>query len=132
VSADAGQNAETGAGSTPGDAAERTPEEIKADIQETREDLADTVAALAEKADVKAQARKKVDETKANAKERISGVAGSAKAKAQDATPGGAQDAARQGAEAAQQTVRENPVPAAAVGSLLLGFVLGWLIARRS
>ena len=63
----------------PGDeqeSAERTPEEIKADIEETREDLADTVASLAEKADVKAQAKKKVDEAKAGARERISGVAG--------------------------------------------------------
>lgn len=118
------------------ESAERTPEEIKADIEATREELADTMAALAEKADVKAQARKKVDEKKASAKERIAEVAGTAKAKAEGAAPPGAPPplgkAAAQGAGAAQQTVRENPVPAAAIGALLVGFLLGWLIARRS
>ena len=44
---------------------QRTPEEIRADIEHTREELGETAAALAEKADVKARAHDKVEETKA-------------------------------------------------------------------
>lgn len=46
----------------------RTPEEIRADIEHTREELGDTAAALASKADVKARAHEKVEETKASVK----------------------------------------------------------------
>ena len=61
------------------EARERTPEEIEAEIERTREELADTASAVAEKTDVKAQAQKKVDETKAQARENpvpIAAVAG--------------------------------------------------------
>ena len=47
------------------------PERIEAEIEETREDLGDTVAALADKADVKKQAKIKADEAKDRAQERI-------------------------------------------------------------
>jgi hypothetical protein len=47
------------------------PERIEAEIEETREDLGDTVAALADKADVKKQARIKADEARNRAQERI-------------------------------------------------------------
>ncbi|MDX6687074.1 MAG: hypothetical protein QOF86_3202 [Baekduia sp.] len=43
--------------------AARTPEEIRAAIEHTREELAATAAALAERADVKARAHEKLDET---------------------------------------------------------------------
>jgi hypothetical protein len=46
-------------------AGERTPDQIKADIEATRAELGDTVAAVAEKADVKAHAEAKVAEGKA-------------------------------------------------------------------
>jgi hypothetical protein len=61
---------------------------LHAEIEEVREDLGDTAAALAARTDVKARARTKLDE------------------------------------------VKENPLPAAAVGALLAGFVL-WRLARR-
>jgi hypothetical protein len=41
-----------------------TPEEIQADIERQREQLADTVDQLGHKLDVKAQARNKVDEVR--------------------------------------------------------------------
>jgi hypothetical protein len=44
----------------------REPEAIRRDIEETRRELGDTVEALAAKADVKAQARHKVDDVKAS------------------------------------------------------------------
>ena len=102
---------------------ERSPEEIKAEIASTREELGDTVAALAEKADVKAQARKKVDETTAQVKQKVSGATG----KAQDAAP----ESAGAAADQAKLAVQENPVPAAAVGALLLGFLIGWQLGKR-
>lgn len=49
----------------------RTPDQIRADIEHTREELADTAAALAEKADVKARAHEKVEETKARAHAKV-------------------------------------------------------------
>ena len=41
------------------------PEEIRREIEATREELGDTVAALAAKADVKSQARQKIQDTNA-------------------------------------------------------------------
>jgi hypothetical protein len=46
----------------------RGPEEIRQDIEQTREELGETVEALAAKTDVKAQARAKVDDTKDRAR----------------------------------------------------------------
>ena len=47
------------------DQTERTPEQVREEIERTREELGDTVAALAHKTDVKAQAKRATDETKA-------------------------------------------------------------------
>jgi Protein of unknown function (DUF3618) len=47
------------------------PEQVQAEIEETRADLGDTVAELADKADLKKQARLKADEAKDRAQERI-------------------------------------------------------------
>jgi hypothetical protein len=44
----------------------RDPEQIQRDIEETRRDLGDTVEALAAKADVKAQAHRQIESTKAS------------------------------------------------------------------
>jgi len=48
---------------------EKTPAEIRAEIDATREELGDTVEALAEKTDVKAQAKAKVEDLKGKAEE---------------------------------------------------------------
>lgn len=52
---------------------DKTPAEIEAEIADTREDLGDTVAAVADKGDIKKQAKKKTgkkaDEVKAKATE---------------------------------------------------------------
>jgi len=42
----------------------RTPEQIRADIEETRRDLGDTVEELAAKTDVKAHAKAKIEAVK--------------------------------------------------------------------
>jgi hypothetical protein len=106
---------------------QRPPEQIEREIEQTREELADTVGAVAEKADVKKQARLKVDETKAGARRKAEGVKETARAKtrelasrAQQATPDSGASAGRQ----ALDTARENPVPVAIAGAFLAGFVL--------
>lgn len=42
----------------------RSPEEIEAGIEKTREELGDTMAAIADKADIKKQAGRKAEEVK--------------------------------------------------------------------
>ena len=83
----------------------RSPEEIRADIAETRDDLGDTVEALAAKTDVKGQAKAKVE----SVKEKVSG-----------ATDG-----------SVKETATDNPVPTAAIGAFLGGVLVGFILARR-
>jgi hypothetical protein len=49
----------------------REPAEIRADIERTRAELGETAAAVAEKADVKAQATAKVDEVKQQTSDKV-------------------------------------------------------------
>jgi chromosome segregation ATPase len=46
----------------------RGPEEIREEIEQTREELGETVEALAAKTDVKAQARSRIEELKRRAR----------------------------------------------------------------
>jgi hypothetical protein len=98
----------------------RTPEEIRADIEKTRAEVGDTVEALAEKTDVKAQAQHRVDEIKDNVRAKADEV----KAKARETTP----ESAQQGGQQIVAKVRANPVPLAAAAALVAAFLLG----RRS
>ena len=82
----------------------RTPEEIRRDIEHTREELADTAAALAEKADVKARAHEKVEETKARAHVKV---------------------------DETRAKVSNNPLPPALIAAAVLGVVAGLVIMRR-
>jgi ElaB/YqjD/DUF883 family membrane-anchored ribosome-binding protein len=86
----------------------RDPEEIRSEIDETREELADTAAALAYKTDVKARAKERVQDVRTNIAER---------------TPSSAQEAGG--------AVKRNPLPAAAVAAAVLGFAIGYAIATR-
>jgi ElaB/YqjD/DUF883 family membrane-anchored ribosome-binding protein len=120
---------------------ERSPEQIEAEIEATREELGDTVAELADKADVKKQAKKKAAETKAKAtakaeevKEKAAAQAETAKAKAPDAARDGAQQAtqgAQRATAQAAEWARENPIPAAAIAAFAAGLLVGWIAARR-
>jgi ElaB/YqjD/DUF883 family membrane-anchored ribosome-binding protein len=98
------------------------PQQIREQIKATREELGETVEALAEKTDVSAQAKRRLDETKATVAEKRDEVIGRVKT----VTPDSAAAAAGQ----AGQTARENPVPVAAIGAFAVGFMLG-RISRR-
>jgi hypothetical protein len=47
-------------------AGDKDPEQIRADIEATRQELGDTVEALVAKADVKAHARERIERTRAS------------------------------------------------------------------
>lgn len=98
------------------------PREIRNDIEQTRNELGETVAALAEKTDVKQQAQAKAGELKgqATAKARELGD------KAKEMAP----DSAGEGMQQAQKIAQENPVPMALAGTFLAGFILGRLFSR--
>ena len=112
----------------------RDPEQIKEEIEQTREELGDTVAAVTEKADVKKQAKAKVAGAKekaatkkAAAKQKTTETKEQATAKAKEVTP----ESAGAGVEQAQQAARENPVPLMVGLGVAAGFVLGWLVGSR-
>jgi ElaB/YqjD/DUF883 family membrane-anchored ribosome-binding protein len=86
------------------EAESKSPQQIEAEIQATREELGDTVAELADRTDVKKQAKRKVTEVNAKA-------------------------TAKQGE--LREKAAENPVRAAAIGAGIAGLVLGWILARR-
>jgi ElaB/YqjD/DUF883 family membrane-anchored ribosome-binding protein len=109
--------------------ADREPEEIRRDIEATRSEVGDTVEALAEKTDVKAQAKGRVDEIKANVSQKKDEFV----TKARDAAPSSGGEASGQASQAATQAreaARQNPIPFAVGGALVLGFLIGRLTSR--
>jgi ElaB/YqjD/DUF883 family membrane-anchored ribosome-binding protein len=106
-----------GAGQTPDD-----PQQLRADIERTREDLGDTVAALAEKTDVKARARDKVAGVRQNVNQRRTELVD----RARESSPDGASSAADQVRAKAQ----EKPIHTAAIAAFVCGFLLGRSTAR--
>ena len=100
----------------------RDPEQIKREIDATREELGETVEALAEKTDVKAQAKERVNERK----EHLKGKLGEVREKIGGATP----DQAQQGAGQLAERAREEPLPFAVAGAFVAGLLIGMLIKR--
>ena len=88
------------------------PEQLRREIEEIRRELGETVAQLAQKADVKAQAREKVQEVKANALRR---------------TP----DSARGGAQQVATGVRRTRCRSPPAARSLVGFLIGRRVGRR-
>jgi hypothetical protein len=102
---------------------QKSPEEIRVDIEQTREELGDTVEALAEKTDVKAHAKERIASLKDTAQTKKDEFASRAK----DAAP----DSAGAGAQQITSTVRSRPVPFSALGAFACGLLVGWLLGRR-
>ena len=102
---------------------QKSPEEIRAEIEHTREELGDTVEALAGKTDVKAQAKDRIASIKDTAQNRKAEFA----SRAQDATP----DSAAAGAQRVTSTITREPVPFAVAGAFAAGVLVGRLIGRR-
>ena len=90
-----------------GEGRQKTPEEIEAEIEQTREELGDTVEALAEKSDIKAQAKNKIAQVRDTAQHKKDEIA----SRAREATPdsaGSAGPAARLDGSAQAAAVRRR------------------------
>jgi hypothetical protein len=114
---------------TPVEQQQKSPEELKREIEETREGLGDTAAALAEKTDVKTRAREKiggVKQTVAEKKASFTSNSSSGASGAGNPTVAAASSAATQ----AKAKAQENPVAAAAIGAFVGGFLLGRVTSR--
>jgi chromosome segregation ATPase len=101
----------------------KTPEEIEAEIGHTREELGDTVEALAAKADVKAQAKDKIADVRDTAQHKKDELASKARAATPDSVGAGAQQVA--------SAVQRKPVPFAVAGAFAGGILVGWILRRR-
>ena len=101
----------------------KSPEQIQADIEQTREQLGDTVEALAEKTDVKAQAKSRISAVKNTAQDKGDEYV----AKAKQATP----ESAAAGAQQLTSTVQAKPLPFAVGVAFVIGLGIGWLLGRR-
>jgi ElaB/YqjD/DUF883 family membrane-anchored ribosome-binding protein len=100
----------------------KDPDQLREEIEATRREMGDTVEALAYKADVKARMREKIGATKESAAQKKDDLMG----KAREASP----DSVSSGATQATTMARENPLPVAAVGAFVGGFLLGRLTKR--
>jgi hypothetical protein len=118
------------------------PAQLQAEIEETRRELGDTVEALAEKTNVKAHAKHRVDQAKASligTRDKLLSKANGASDKLLNKANGGSPD---QGAAAASQPpaaayrlpaaasdlprkAREHPVELVVAGAFAAGFLTG-------
>ena len=103
------------------------PETIRAEIAATRHELGDTIEALAEKTDLRAQAKHKLEKTKAYITEKKDDLLGKEDSlgKATEASP---PESAASAAEQATQKARKNAIALAAISAFALGLTVG----RRS
>jgi ElaB/YqjD/DUF883 family membrane-anchored ribosome-binding protein len=103
----------------------REPEEIRADIKQTREELGETAAAVAEKTDVKRQATAKASAKAEEVRGKVREVTDQAAVKAREAAP----ESAAPAIENAQRFANERPL--VVVGAALATVVvLGRLLSR--
>jgi chromosome segregation ATPase len=107
----------------------RDPKEIREEIEQTREELGDTVAAVAAKTDVKAQAHAKVDDAKAQASAKVDETKAKAK-ELGDKAKAAAPESPTQGVKQAQTLAKQNPKPFAIVGAVVAALIL-WRLLRR-
>ena len=101
---------------------------LRTDIERTRAELGETVEQLAQKADVKARAKEKVEDVKARAHEQVDDVKDKAKGlvhelRTEPAVP------ARRAAYGVRDSVRAHPKGWVVAAAALTAFVL--LVVRR-
>jgi gas vesicle protein len=99
----------------------KEPSEIRAEIEQTRGEMGETVEALGYKADVKTRTKENIADKRDRLRQRISG----ASSRVGDATPDAGD--VKQGAKRAAGVAQENPI-GLALGSVAVGFVAGMLV----
>jgi ElaB/YqjD/DUF883 family membrane-anchored ribosome-binding protein len=97
------------------------PDAIRREIEQTRNEMGDTIDALGHKADVKSRAKENVQEKKAAVVDKVQGVMG----RANEATPSTGE--VKQAGRKAVSTAQENPL-GLAVGAAAVGFMAGMLM----
>ncbi len=121
------------------DDSQKSPEQLRAEIEETREDLGDTVEALAAKTDVKTRARERAEELKRSAllkrDELLSKVKRSSPAGEEGPPAAEPLDGASTGGRTVtvgqlKDVVRENPVATAAFAAFVGGIACARLLRR--
>jgi ElaB/YqjD/DUF883 family membrane-anchored ribosome-binding protein len=105
---------------------QKTPDEIRHEIEDSREDLGDTAAALASKTDVKARAREKAESIKQTMAEKRASI----RSQSGDAGSGGSAEKASAAVARAKAKAQENPVPTAVIAAFLGGFLLGRITSQ--
>jgi chromosome segregation ATPase len=98
-------------------AQDKSPEELRREIEETRQQLGDTVEALAEKTDIKTQAKRRIDSLKSTARQKQQQAKEKAKANAPDSASAGARQVIG--------VAKQNPFPVATSGAFVAGFLIG-------
>jgi chromosome segregation ATPase len=101
---------------------DKSPEELRHEIEQTREELGDTVEALAHKADVKGQAKERISSAKGAAQQKKDEIT----ARIKSTTP----ESATAGAQQVATTAKKNPIPLAAGAAFLAGFLAGRVSSR--
>jgi hypothetical protein len=94
------------------------PSEIRQEIENTREQMGDTVDALAYKADVPGRVRESISDRTDRFRRQMSGTASSSN----DSTPDGRD--MKEGARQAVGVAQENPL-GLAIGGVAVGFLIG-------
>jgi hypothetical protein len=114
---------------------------LRSEIEQTRAELGETVELLTQKADVKARAKEKVDETKARAAAAVVEAKDKTREKAQDVAESGRALAkeirtdpavpARRAVTRVRTSVQERPKQWATVAAALLAFATLVVLKRR-
>ncbi len=106
-------------------------DELREEIEQTREELGETVEALAAKTDVKARAKAKIEDVKHDAKTKVAAV----KERAASADPSTTTPEIKQRATAVggqlKRTAAENPVTTKIACAFVAGLLAGVLLKRR-
>jgi Protein of unknown function (DUF3618) len=116
------------------DDSQKSAQQLRVEIEETREELGDTVEALAAKTDVKTRARERADELKRTAEQKkqrlLAKVGRSSTTDDEAAVTATGETNGRSAVEQMKGAVRENPVPTAALAAFIGGVAFGRMISR--
>jgi hypothetical protein len=108
---------------------QKDPEAIRREIEETRQDLGDTAAALAAKTDVKTRAKEKVAGIKQTVTEKKESLGSNGSAAGDGPSPA-PQAQASAAVTQVKTKAQENPIPAAALAAFVCGVLFGRITKR--
>jgi hypothetical protein len=108
----------------------KDPDEIRQELEHTREHMGETVEAISYKTDVKGRTKEWVEDKTQGLRstaQRIRGTTGQVRARVSEATPDA--DQMKQGTRRAVSTAKSNPL-GLAIGAMAAGFLVGLGLPR--